>query len=76
MANRFRKVFIVCEDNLVFNKVNKVDIFKHKDAAEWRRDYLQKQAIEEQTKLHQVNHPMPKFKVHAFYLVHEDMFRD
>ena len=67
MAVKFRKVFIVCEDNQIFKHISKTDIFKHKDSAEWRCDYLQKKAEEEQVKVHQQNNPMPRYRVHAFF---------
>jgi len=36
----------------------------------------EKQAVEQHGQYENKNKPLPKFKVHAFYLVHEDMFMD
>jgi hypothetical protein len=76
MANRFRKVFIVCKDNQTFSELTKVAMFKYRNDAEFACKKLQELAIEDHKILWNANKPLPKFKVHGFYLVHEDMFRD
>ena len=76
MANRFRKVFIVCENNQVFNKITQVPMYRTRYDAEYACNFLIKRAAEESIKLSNANVPLPKFKVHGFYLVHEDMFRE
>jgi len=76
MAKRFRRVFIICEDNQIFTTLTQTIIYKHKDSAEFACRRAQEKAQEEQGKLWNANNPLPKFKVHAFYLVHEDVFRD
>lgn len=76
MANRFRKVFIICEDNQIFTNLTQVPMYKHRDSADFACRRLQEKSDEEHNKLWNANKPKPKFKVHGFYLVHEDMFRD
>jgi hypothetical protein len=76
MASRFRRVFIVCENNNIFGNITNVPMYKYRDHAEYRCKRLQDKAIEEQNQLSNAGRPLPKFKVHAFYLVHEDAFRD
>lgn len=76
MAKRFRKVFIICEDNSVFSHLTQVNIFKYRDSADFACRRLQEKAAEEQGKMWNANMKLPVYKVHAFYLVHEDMFRD
>jgi hypothetical protein len=76
MPSRFRKAFIVCEDNQTFNKMTQVTIYKYRDHAEFACKRAQKQALEQRGQYENEHKPIPRFKVHAFYLVHEDMFRE
>lgn len=76
MAKRLRKVFIVCEDNQIFPCKSNVMVYKSREDAERICKREQEKAKEEMNKMWNANKPLPKFKVHAFYLVHEDMFRD
>jgi hypothetical protein len=69
-------VFIVCENNKVFSDITQVPIYRHRDSAELACRRAQEKVKEEQGKLWNANKPTPKFKVHGFYLVHEDLFRD
>jgi hypothetical protein len=51
-------------------------MYKYRDAAEFACRRLQDKEDEEHQKLWNVTKPKGKFKVHAFFLVHEDMFRE
>ena len=73
---RFRKVFIVCENNQTFSKVTQITIYKYRDHADFACSRAQKKAVEEQQQYTNEQKPLPKYKVHAFFLVHEDVFRD
>jgi hypothetical protein len=76
MAKRFRKAFIICEDNGIFGKMTQVTLYKYRDHAEFACKTLQAKAKDKHQKLWNANQPIPVYKVHGFYLVHEDMFRD
>jgi hypothetical protein len=76
MASRFRKVYIVCENNETFGQFTQKTVYKYKDHAEFQCQRAKAKALEEKDQYANVNKPMPKFRVHCFYLVHEDMFRD
>ena len=76
MAKRFRKVFVICEDNKVFTTLTRITIYKTRDDAEYMCKREQAKALEEKKRYWNSNVVIPKFKVHGFYLVHEDMFRD
>jgi len=76
MTNRFRKVFIVCRDNKIFSDLTQITVYKYRGHAEGHCKHLHEKAMEEQKMLHNVNKPMPKFKVHGFFLVHEDLFKE
>lgn len=73
--SRFRKVYIVCEDNKIFNCTNNITVYKERDSAEYFCKRCIDKAKEEQGNLWNANKPLPNFKVHGFYLVHEDLFR-
>ena len=75
MANRFRMVFIVCEDNQIFGCFSQITIYKTREQAEFACKREQKKAQEEAGKMWNANKAPTKFKVHGFYLVHEDMFK-
>ena len=66
MANRFRKVFIICENNKIFGDMTQVPIYRHRDSAEFACIRAQEKAQEEQAKLWNANKQLPKFKVHGF----------
>jgi len=76
MAKRFRKVYMVCEDNKIFGGLTQITMYQRRDSAEYHCERAKKKALEAQTLSCNEHRPLPKFKVHAFYLVHEDMFRD
>jgi len=76
MTSRFRKVFIVCEDNKTFSCFTQITIYKYRDHAEFQCERAKKKALEVKDQYEHENKPLPKFKVHGFYLVHEDMFRE
>ena len=76
MASRFRKVYIVCEDNKILGNLSNTTIYKYRDNAEYACKRAQEKAKETNSQYSNANKPLPKFKVHAFYMVHEDMFRD
>jgi len=76
MAKRFRKVYIICEDNKIFGCFPQITIYNSRDSAEYHCQRAKKKALEAQTLSSNAHKPLPKFKVHGFYLVHEDMFRD
>ena len=76
MAKRFRKVFVVCENNQTFAYSSNMTVYKTREDAERVCKWQLEKAKEEMKKLWNANKPLPVLKVHAFYLVHEDMFRD
>jgi len=76
MASRFRKAFIVCENNKIFGCMTNIVLYKSREDAEGACKRAQLRANAEQEKMWKANQPVPKFKVHAFFLVHEDVFRD
>lgn len=76
MAGRFRKVFIVCENNDTFSNLSQITIYKYRENAEFACKRAQIKAVDEHTQYSNAQKQLPKLKVHAFYLVHEDMFRD
>ena len=51
-------------------------LYKSREDAEGACKRAQLRANAEQEKMWKANQPVPKFKVHAFFLVHEDVFRD
>ena len=76
MARRFRKVYIICKDNQIFSDLTNVPIYKYRDSADFAIRRLQEKADEDHKKLWNAGKAAPKYKVHAIYLVHEDLFRD
>ncbi len=76
MAKRLRKVYIVCENNQIFGHMTNITVYKSRDSADWACKRARDQAAENHKKDWAKNQPLPVFKVHGFYLVHEDMFRD
>lgn len=76
MAKRFRKVYIVCEDNKIFGCFPQITVYNSRDLAEYQCERVKKKAFEEKTMSYKEQKPLTKFKVHAFFLVHEDMFKN
>jgi hypothetical protein len=76
MANRFRKVFIICEDNKIFQHDTTIKAFKHRENAENAAKHRRSTLEAEKNMAWNAGKPLPTVKVHAFFLVHEDMFRD
>lgn len=71
---RFRKVYFVCKDNSVFSDYSVVNCFKNEPHAHEQEIVQQRDAMENATMLWNVNQPIPVFKAHGFYLVHESLF--
>jgi hypothetical protein len=76
MAKGVRKVYVVIQDNHIFNVSNyqSVDIYRKKEDAERICQLKQKEAIEDAQLMWNVNKPIPQYKVHGFYLMHEALF--
>lgn len=76
MAKGIRKVYVVIEDNHIFNISNyqSVDIYRRKEEAERICKLKQEQAITDAQLMWNVNKPIPQYKVHGFYLMHEALF--
>ena len=76
MAKGVRKVYVVIEDNHIFNISNyqSVDIYRKKEDAERICQLKQKKAIEDAGLMWNANKPIPQYKVHGFYLMHEALF--
>lgn len=71
---KFRKVFFVCKNNSVFSDYAFVNCFKDGEHAEEQAIYHQRKAIEDSQLLWERGKPIPQFKAHGFYLVHESLF--
>jgi hypothetical protein len=50
MAKRFRKVYIVCEDNKIFGHTSTITAYQTRDQAERMCERERKKAIEEASK--------------------------
>lgn len=76
MAKGIRKVYVVIEDNHIFNVANyqSVDIYRDKKDAERICKLKQEKAGEDAQLLWNHNKPIPQYKVHGFYLMHEALF--
>lgn len=73
---RFRKCYVICENNEIFGNVLTARVYRDKEYALTVCTNLQHRAIEESTMEHNKNKPIPISKVHGFYLVHESLFDD
>lgn len=76
MAKGVRKVYVVIEDNHIFNVSNyqSVDIYRTKHDAERICKLKQAKAKDDAQLMWNVNKPIPQYKVHGFYLMHEALF--
>jgi CTP:phosphocholine cytidylyltransferase-like protein len=76
MPRKFKKVYIVVEDNYIFSKHNyfSIETFNNKEAADRICNVRQQEALKEAQMHHAKNKTIPQFKVHGFYLVHESLF--
>lgn len=76
MARRykFRKVYFVCKDNSVFSDYGFVNCYKSEAHAKEQATFQQRNAIDDSQKLWEKGKPIPEFKAHGFYLVHESLF--
>jgi hypothetical protein len=76
MPTKFRKVYVVVCDNHIFNPSNfmSVDMYRTKEAADSACQRHQDKAAEDSKMLYNANKPIPKYKVHGFYLMHEILF--
>ena len=70
----FRKAYFVCKDNSVFSDYTVVNCFKNAPHAHEQEIYHQRTAMEDSEKLWNKNQPVPVYKAHGFYLVHESLF--
>ena len=66
----------MCEGNSIFGNLTAISIHKYRDHADYACNRAQEKAAEEHKLLPNENKPVPKFRVHGFYLVHEDLFRE
>jgi hypothetical protein len=75
---KFRKIYLVVEDKSVFSKYNydMIKMYRKKSTADQMCSINQQKAIDEVGKVYMANVPIPQFKVHGFYLVHESYFTD
>jgi hypothetical protein len=73
---KFRKVYVIVSDNSVFSKHNymKVDIYREKKDADRMCEIKQREAMSESSKVYNVNKPIPQYRVHGFYIIHEALF--
>ena len=73
---KFRKVYVVVCDNHIFSPHNymSVDMYWQKETADRACKLQQDKANDEAKMLYNVNKPIPQFKVHGFYLIHEKLF--
>ncbi|MFD2864827.1 hypothetical protein [Mucilaginibacter antarcticus] len=76
MPRKFKKIYFVVEDNHIFSKYNYFSIETYHDRATAERICItrQQQAITDAQQYSKKDKPIPQFKVHAFYLVHESLF--
>ena len=76
MSKRFRKVYLVVQDNQIFTKYNYEHVAMYRREAEAERmcQLANQNANTMPKKWYQENLPAPVFKVHAFYLMHEGWF--
>jgi len=76
MAKGVRKVYVVIEDNHIFNVSNyqSVDIYRRKEDAERICKLVQEKAATDAQMMWHANKPIPQYKVHGFYLIHEVFF--
>ena len=75
---KFRKVYLVVQDNKVFSQWNfdMVNMYRTKDTANRMCQQAKQKAAHEAEMIYNKNKPIPQHKVHAFYLVHESYFDD
>ncbi|OOQ59117.1 hypothetical protein [Mucilaginibacter pedocola] len=73
---KFRKVYVVVCDNHIFSPHNymSVEMYSKRDNADRACKRQQDKANEEARMLYKANKPIPQYKVHGFYLVHEKLF--
>lgn len=76
MANGFRKVYVIVKDNHIFTPMNfeSATIYRDKKDAERMCKLQQAKAIDEARLSWNQNQPIPQFKVHGYYLIHEVFF--
>jgi hypothetical protein len=71
---RFRKVYIVCQDNQIFGRVTMNNFYQNEEECKQVAKYKLRQATEDAKYEWAKNKPIPKFATHGFYLVHESLF--
>ncbi|TSD64691.1 hypothetical protein FFF34_012365 [Inquilinus sp. KBS0705] len=78
MSRRFRKVYLITDGINVFGEHNylSTEIYRLKSSAENVCAEKQRKAMEEANKFYNKSNPIPKYKVHAFYLIHEGLFEE
>lgn len=76
---KFKKIYIVCEDNKIFGNSNfqVIEIFRIKESAQNVCNRQQETAITKNKYMWaEQNNPIPQYSTHGFYLVHESFFED
>jgi hypothetical protein len=78
MAKGLRKVYIVVEEKFIFGESNytSVEIYREKSDADRMCGLKQDKAIVDSQLMWNEKKPIPKYSVHGFYLLHEDLFKD
>lgn len=76
MPRKFTKVYIVVEDNAIFgkHKFDAIETYRDRVTADRMCGLRQQKANSESQMHHNFNQPIPQYKVHAFYLIHEALF--
>ncbi|TWR25254.1 hypothetical protein FPZ43_17445 [Mucilaginibacter pallidiroseus] len=77
MAKGLKKVYLVVEDNKIFgaNDYQMVRMYREKSSAETVCATQNQKAKDDATLLSNRDKPTPVYKVHAFWLLHEDMVK-
>ena len=75
---KFRKIYLVVDGNIIFGQDNYqfINMYRSRSYAEQICKQKQKAAVAELQMHYAQNYPMPNYKVHAFFLVHESLFED
>jgi hypothetical protein len=75
MTRKFKKVYIVVQDNEIFRyKGFPIESYPDKESADRACEQQRQKALAESKMHHSYNKPIPQYKVHGFYLVHEVLF--
>jgi hypothetical protein len=75
MANRFRKVYFITENNKVFpEQYEMANCYNREEYAKNICEQQQRIFKDETHKMYHNGRPVPALAMHGFYLVHESLF--